>query len=65
MFALEAIYHTTTYATPMQLVFDRNVILNVQFEADWKYIKDRKQKAINYNNIRKNSKRIPYTTSAC
>ena len=60
MFALRATYHTTTQATPMQLVFGRDAILNVQFEADWKYIKDRKQKAINYNNQRENSKRIPY-----
>ena len=44
----------------MQLVFGKNAILNVQFQADWKYIKDRKQKLINLNNERENSKRIPY-----
>ena len=60
MFALRATYHTTTQATPMQLVFGRDAILNIKFEADWKYIKDRKQDAINYNNNRENSKRIPY-----
>ena len=61
MFALRATVHTTTQATPMQLVFGRDAILNVQFEADWKYIKDRKQKIINYNNQKENSKRVPYT----
>ena len=61
MFALRATYHTTTQATPMQLVFGRDAILNVQFQADWKYIKDRKQKLINSNNARENSNRIPYT----
>ena len=53
--------HTTMQATPMQLVFGRDVILNIQFEADWEYIKNRKQKLINYNNKRENSKRVPYT----
>ena len=40
-FALRATVHTTTQATPMQLVFGRDAILNVQFEADWEYIKNR------------------------
>ena len=61
MFALRATVHTTTQATPMQLVFGRDAILNVQFEADWEYIKNRKQKTINYNNRKENAKRIPYT----
>ena len=61
MFALRATVHTTTQATPMQLVFGRDAILNVQFEADWEYIKNRKQQTINYNNRKKNAKRIPYT----
>ena len=60
LFALRATYHTTTQATPMQLVFGRDAILNVQFQADWKYIKDRKQKLINLNNTRENSSRVPY-----
>ena len=59
MFALRAIIHTTTQATPMQLVFGRDAILNIQFEADWEYIKNRKQKVIDYNNKKENSKRIP------
>ena len=61
MFALRATMHTTMQATPMQLVFGRDAILNIQFEADWEYIKNRKQKLINYNNKRENSKRVPYT----
>ena len=61
MFALRATYHTTTQATPAQLVFGRDAILNTVFQANWKYIKDRKQKLIHKNNIQENSKRIPYT----
>ena len=53
--------HTTLDATPSQLVFGRDTILNVSFEADWQYIKDRKQKLILQNNKRENSKRKPYT----
>jgi hypothetical protein len=59
-FALRATYHTTLAATPMQLVCGRDAILNVQFAADWKLIKDRKQKLIKQNNVRENSKRVDY-----
>ena len=40
MFDLRATFHTTLEATPMQLLFGRDAMLNVQFQADWKYIKD-------------------------
>ena len=53
--------HTTLDATPTQLVFGRDAILNVSFEADWQYIKERKQKLIIQNNQRKNAKRTPHT----
>ena len=32
----------------------------MRFEADWKYIKERKQRLILQNNKRENAKRIPY-----
>jgi hypothetical protein len=41
----------------MQLVFGRDAVLNTKFEADWKYIRDRKQKLIEQNNKRENAKR--------
>ena len=44
----------------MQLVFGRNAIMNIKFLADWKYIQQRKQKIINQNNQKENSKRILY-----
>jgi hypothetical protein len=47
----------------MQLVFGRDAILNTKFEANWKYIKERKQKMIERNNIKENKNRIPYTYS--
>ena len=52
--------HTTLQATPTQLVFGRDAILNIGFEADWQYIKERKQKLILQNNKRENAKRVPH-----
>jgi hypothetical protein len=43
-FAMQSTVHTTTQATPAQLVFARNAMHNVQFEANWQYIKERKQR---------------------
>ena len=40
MFATCATYHTMLQATPTQLVFGQDAILNSTFEANWKYIKD-------------------------
>jgi len=60
MFATRATYHTTTQATPAQLVFGRDAILNTKFDANWKAIHDRKQRAIIQNNQRENKVRIPH-----
>ena len=35
--------------------------IDVRFEADWQYIKERRQHVIHQNNMRENSKRTPYT----
>ena len=59
--AMTATVHTTTRATPTQLVFGRDAFLNVSFNADWAYIKERKQKLIIQNNKRENSRRKPHT----
>jgi hypothetical protein len=60
-FAMRATVHTTNRASPAQLVFGRDAMLNVNFEANWQYIKERKQKLIHQNNKRENTKRIPHT----
>lgn len=62
-FAMRATLHTTLRATPMQLVFNRDAIHNIRFEADWQYIKERRQKVIVQNNDRENAKRVPHTYS--
>ena len=52
--------HTTLRATPSQLVFGRDAILNVSFQADWEYIKERKQRLILQNNKRENATRVEH-----
>jgi hypothetical protein len=44
MFAVRATYHTTMQATPTQLVFGRDSILNTKFEANWNWAFIRQQK---------------------
>jgi hypothetical protein len=60
-FATRATVHTTLNALPSQLVFGRDAMLNMEFHADWEYIRQRKQKRINKNNAAENAKRIPHT----
>ena len=52
--------HTTNRATPSQLVFGRDAMVNTTFVADWQYIKERKQRAIRQNNARENTTRKPH-----
>ena len=54
---MRATVHTTNQATASQLVFGRDAMLNVSFEADWQYIKERKQRMILQNNQRENKTR--------
>ena len=59
-FAIRATYHTTLQKSPGQLVFGRDMIFNIKHQANWEYIKNRKQDIINQNNERENQKRIPH-----
>jgi len=43
-YAIQCTYHTTLQATPGQLVFGRDLILNCEHIADWEASKQRKQK---------------------
>jgi transposase InsO family protein len=61
--AVRSLVHTTTRATPTQLVFGRDALLNISFKADWQYIKERKQHRILQNNKRENATRQPHTYS--
>ena len=59
-FAVRSTFHTTLQATPGQLVFGRDLILNCEHIADWQAIKKRKQQLIKYNNKKENSTRTQY-----
>ena len=60
MFATRATYHTTLKATPSQLIFGRDAILNTKFEANWKAIKENMQQRIHANNKNENRSRLPH-----
>lgn len=60
-FAMRSTVHTTNRATPAQLVFNRDAIHNVRFEADWQYIRQRKQRRILQNNKQENKNRVEHT----
>ena len=47
-------------ATPAQLVYGRDILLPVRFQADWAQIRARRQVVINRNNKRENNKRIAH-----
>jgi hypothetical protein len=44
MWATRAMIYTTLQATSMQLVFGRDAILNIKFQANWKYTEKKKQR---------------------
>ena len=58
--AIRSTHHTTLQATPGQLVFGRDMLLNAKFIADWEAIRLRKQKDSDKNNARENGLRIPH-----
>ena len=62
-FAIRSTFHTTLKNTPGQIVFGRDMILNVKHEANWEFIREQKQRIIQRNNEAENAKRIPHTYS--
>ena len=59
--AVRCIVHTATQATPAQLAFGRDALLNISFKADWQCIKKRKQHRIMQNNKAKNATQREHT----
>ena len=50
MFPIRSLVHTTTQHTPLQLVFGRDAILDINQEANWQLIKQCNQALINKGN---------------
>ena len=59
-YAVRCSYHSTLRATPGQLVFGRDMLLDLKFEPNYQEVWANKQKRINYDNIRENSKRVSH-----
>ena len=59
-YSIRSTYHTTLEATPAELVFGRNMLLPIQFKADWESIRARRQTFINKNNERENKNRLDH-----
>ena len=60
-FAVRSTFHTTLRKTPGQLVFGRDMILNIKHEAHWEFVRKRKQELIEKNIQAENAKRTPHT----
>jgi len=58
--AIRSTYHTVLDATPGQIVFGRDMVLPIQFKADWARILRRRQDAVTVNNKRENATRIAH-----
>ena len=59
-FAIRSTYHTVLEATPGQLVFGRDMVLPIQFKADWAAILQRKKEQTAKDNARENKNRTPH-----
>ncbi|GFH50558.1 hypothetical protein CTEN210_07034 [Chaetoceros tenuissimus] len=59
-YAIRCSFHSTLQATPGQLVFGRDMLLDISYEHDYQATWQRKQRQIINDNIRENSKRIDH-----
>jgi hypothetical protein len=59
-FAVRGTFHTTLQATPSQLIFGRDLILDASFTANWTAIIARKLRQTQLDNARENASRIPH-----
>ena len=62
-YAVRSTWHSTLQATPGQIVFSRDMMLNIRHIADWNAMQERRQAVANNNNRRENSRRIAHQYS--
>ena len=60
-FAIRGTFHTTLQATPCQLVFGRDLILDASFTANWSAFVARKVLQAQLDNARENASRIAHS----
>ena len=58
--AIRSSWHSVKDATPAQLIYNRDMILNMSYMANWHNIAQKRQQQINQDNARENSKRIQH-----
>ena len=58
--AIRCTYHTTLEATPGQLVYGRDMVMDIPFMADWPKIVNRKQQLIDKSNSKEKKYRFNY-----
>jgi len=61
---MNSVVHAAARATPAQLVFSCDAMLNATFQADWQFIEEQKQRLVIQNNKRENAKRKPHAHNA-
>lgn len=59
-YAIRCSHHSTLNTTHGQLVFGRDMLLDLKFEPNYEQMWATKQKRFKYNNIRENSKRAAH-----
>ena len=60
VFAIQSTFHLTLKKSPGQLVFGRDMVINILHFANWELICQNKQKKIDKNNKLENAKRIAH-----
>jgi transposase InsO family protein len=59
-YGLRATYHTSIAATPGQIVFGRDMVINSVYLANWKRYSELRKTQIQKNNVSENKSRINY-----
>ena len=59
-YGLRATYHSSLAASPSQLVFGRDMIVNAVYLANWNALKSRRLAQIRRNNKNENKSRTPH-----
>jgi hypothetical protein len=62
-YGLTSTYHSSLTASPCQLAFGRDMIINAVYLANWKDLSHRRRQQIHRNNTHENKSRIPHEYS--
>ena len=60
-YGLRATYHSSLHASPGQIVFGRDMIINATYLANWKFQQLQRQKQMTLNNKKENRSRTPHS----